>query len=231
MFDSVDPALFPDPAVVHFDATAGYVNGRYPSSAGILKRFPNLPHVSISVTSTGVADACDVEAGDLTPDQVPGWIDNYWNRRHALPVVYGSDPAIRTAVGSRPYLAWNANWTYKPHIDDGYQATQWTDPPAPQGTAPAGTLKGVDQTLMTDRFFYAIGGTVATTLTADDLAAIAKAVLETQFFKQPGNVDPTSLKINGEWEANQFKGINDKLDAILAAVKALPVPPTTFKAG
>lgn len=213
MFDSVDATMFPDPTKVPFDVTAGYVNGRWPSSSAIKARFPNLPHLSISVTSTGVADCCDVENSDLTADQVPAWVDNYWNRRLARPVVYcgnGDIAAVRTAMGSRPFWWWSAHWKVPrvAFIDPGADATQWND------TGPNG--EGVDQTLMSDAFYAAISGDNMALTQAD-----VDLILDAPITRQPGN-DPkstTSLRsVLAYFDAVE----GGSLDRILAAIKALP---------
>lgn len=68
MYDSVDVAAPPDSA----QAVAGYLDGQWPSYAGLVRRFPAALHVSISVTSHTLGLVDDVEAGDLEPAQVPG---------------------------------------------------------------------------------------------------------------------------------------------------------------
>lgn len=178
MFDSVEPTALPASG---FDATAGYVNGKYQSSAGLMSRFPYLPHLTISVFASGNARCLDVEPGDATVDEAPGWHDRQISLGQRLPIIYtgaSQAAALRAAMGSRTYLLWSAHWTYKSHICGpgtcGYpqaDATQWSDPQSGNG------LGNVDQTLMSDRFFSAIGGPpVATTLSTDDIAAIVAAV-------------------------------------------------------
>lgn len=64
------------------DIIAGYGNGRYAWSKEDWARFPHAQHARIDVNGSD-ADGCsilDVETGDATPAQAPGWI----RRRHAL---------------------------------------------------------------------------------------------------------------------------------------------------
>jgi hypothetical protein len=72
--------------------TAGYGNGIYKWSAADWARFPAVPHVTIDVNGSDPAGCgvLDVETGDATPAQAPGWA----KRRHQLhpgaypPVIY-----------------------------------------------------------------------------------------------------------------------------------------------
>ena len=156
MFDSVSAEAFPDSG---FDATAGYVAGRYPSSGPIKKRFPNLPHLTIAVTSKQDAQCLDVEPGDAIPEEAPGWFD----RAGTGDIIYsmaGWSSLVIAAMGERKFLLWSAHYTGRPHIcgpdSCGYpqaDATQWTDK-GPNG-------ENVDQSLISDRFYSAIGGKVA----------------------------------------------------------------------
>jgi hypothetical protein len=96
MYDAVTPANIPANAAM----VAGYVDGRYAWSAADWARFPNAVHVPIAVfptTNSGVV--LDVEQGDATPQQAPGWVQM---RRAAGvdPTVYCSEdawPAVRAA--------------------------------------------------------------------------------------------------------------------------------------
>ncbi len=70
-FDAVTPGNIPTSAV----GVAGYVDGRYRWSAADWARFPNAVHVPIAVfPSTNDGLVLDVETGDATPTQAPGWV-------------------------------------------------------------------------------------------------------------------------------------------------------------
>jgi hypothetical protein len=224
MFDSVDPAAFPDPAEVPFDVTAGYVNGRWPSSVGIKARFPDLPHLSIAVTVAADADCLDIEPGDATAEQAPAWLDRQYARGMARPVIYcgiSSIAAVRRAVGSRPFWWWSANWTRVPHIDPGADATQWDDK-GPNG-------ENVDQSQVSPAFYaYLQGDRMPRTLTDDDVKAIVDAVFARRFQKI-GSTDTTSL---GDLIVWSEPVVTAQADRVVKAVKAIPasvdppVPPT-----
>ena len=159
MYDSVTVGAIPQDGA----ATAGYVNGRYTNSAAMRSRFPHLPHVSIAVFASADAMCLDVEPGDATVAQAPGWCDRQHARGVDLPIIYTSASqvaSVRAAMGARRYLLWSAHYTGRAHICGagcGYpaaDATQWIDR-GPHG-------ENVDITLMSDRFYAAIsGGTVA----------------------------------------------------------------------
>jgi hypothetical protein len=54
---------------------AGYVDGRYAWSAADWQRFPHAVRVGIAVHAwTNQGDVLDVEQGDATPAQAPGWV-------------------------------------------------------------------------------------------------------------------------------------------------------------
>lgn len=83
MYDAVTPSNVPQNAQM----VAGYIDGNYQSYAGLVALFPNAVHVPIAVhASTNNGVVLDVETGDATPDQAPGWVTM---RRSA-----GVDPTV-----------------------------------------------------------------------------------------------------------------------------------------
>jgi hypothetical protein len=154
MFDSISASSFPAGG---FDATAGYLPGSgWPSSAAIRKRFPDKPHLTITTKAAYAAMCLDVEPRAATPAQAPGWFD----RADTGPVVYymaSWGAQVRAAMGSRDYIRWSAHYTGHPHIcgpgQCGYpqaDGTQWID------HGPGG--ENVDQSLINERFWKALGG-------------------------------------------------------------------------
>src|SRR5262245_1955739 len=97
MYDSVTAAHIPQNAQL----VAGYVNGRFTWSATDWARFPNAVKVRIA-TQANVNDGhvLDVEPGDATPEQAPGWVAMR-RRAGTDPTVYcnqlNSWPAVRQA--------------------------------------------------------------------------------------------------------------------------------------
>jgi hypothetical protein len=124
MYDGIN-ALAPGIAksFPHAAKVAGYVNGHYAWSQAQWNLFPRADHVTISVTAAANAgDVLDVEAGDATPGQTPGWIGMRKAAGLYRPTIYCSRaviPAVRAATGGyilgRDYDIWTADWTGAPH--------------------------------------------------------------------------------------------------------------------
>lgn len=223
MFDSIDANALPASG---FDAMAGYVNGKWQSAVPLLQRFPQKPLLTITVFASGNARCADVESGDLTVAEAPGWLDRQYQLGQKLPVLYTSASqmqALIDACGNRPFLRWSAHYsaTLGAHICGTggctyplADATQWTDH-GPNG-------ENVDQTLMSDHFFQAIGGTVARTLTDDDVKAVVDALFARRFNKVTNPTDTISLADLVVW--SEPVAIRET-GRVLDALKALPAPP------
>lgn len=155
MYDSIDLSQFPsDP-----EAVAGYVGGYWPTYNDLVKKYPNAHHLSVAVTASQRARCLDIEPGDATPSQAPGWYRDLAERSEGKPVLYASASTISEVVlamntagivrGS--YLLWSAHYSGKEHICSpggcGYpavDATQWTD---------KAHGRNLDQSLCSDAFF------------------------------------------------------------------------------
>lgn len=161
MLDSITPANLPAGA----DAYLGYVDGKFANYAEVKAKFPHAHILSLAVFPEHDADGCDCETGDLTPAQVPSWVNRQIRRGAWRPVVYASASVMpgvlahlhaanipRTSV-----RAWSAHYGAGKHICgpatcafpgvppcDG---TQWTD--NAKGT---GTSK-IDESLLVPGFF------------------------------------------------------------------------------
>jgi hypothetical protein len=128
MYDAVDIENIPADAAV----VAGYVGGDYPTFEQLAHQFPHARRISIAVNASEEADELDVENGDATPADAPGWI-----RRQPLirPSIYASldtMPAVTAAlhdagVDRSECLLRVADWTGTPHIPPGFNACQWTN--------------------------------------------------------------------------------------------------------
>jgi hypothetical protein len=71
MYDSVTASDIP----TNVSMVAGYISGRYKWKQGDWDRFPTTGRVQIATTANiDQGDVLDVERGDATPDQAPGWI-------------------------------------------------------------------------------------------------------------------------------------------------------------
>ncbi len=130
MHDSITAADIPRDAHI----VAGYVSGRYKWSPADWARFPNATKVRIA-TSAAVDDGhvLDVEPGDATPGEAPGWVQ--MRRRAGVdPTVYcnlGALPAVRAAFAAagvaQPHY-WVARYDNVPAVPAGAVAKQYCDP-------------------------------------------------------------------------------------------------------
>ena len=67
-----------------------YVNGWYRNYDECRARFPGATVLGISVLAANVGDVLDVELGDATPAQAPGWVAARRAAGHGGPIVYCS---------------------------------------------------------------------------------------------------------------------------------------------
>ena len=142
MYDDVNVSLIP----VSAEAVAGYVDGRWPTYAQLVKKFPHAKHfVSIAVFSSDNAEVLDIEPGDATIAQAVAWIKRQHARGEKRPVAYTSLAQAELLIQALDhagfkfgidYLLWTAHYSGKPHLCSkscglGFthvaHATQWTD--------------------------------------------------------------------------------------------------------
>lgn len=122
MFDSVTVAAIPKAA----EAVAGYVGGQWPTYQELVQRFPRAKHLSIAVSADESADCLDVEPGDATILQAPGWLKSSKAKAANThkPVLYtslGQAQALVAACAAAGiprsgYYLWTAHWTRVPHL-------------------------------------------------------------------------------------------------------------------
>ena len=135
MYDSVTAGDIPTNAKM----VAGYVSGKWKWSQSDWARFPNAVKVRIA-TQASVNDGVvlDVEPGDATPAQAPGWVTM---RRAAGvdPTVYcglTSLPAVQAAFTAahvaQPHY-WVARYDNSPTLPAGVVAKQYINPPTSGG--------------------------------------------------------------------------------------------------
>ncbi len=106
MYDSITAANIPTDAVM----VAGYLDGLYRWSASDWARFPNAVKVGIAVfATTNNGMVLDVEKGNATPQEAPGWVAK---RRAA-----GCDPSVYCSLDTQPALkaAFAAAGVAEPH--------------------------------------------------------------------------------------------------------------------
>lgn len=126
------------------DAYAAYVRTWTSSPAAVARRFPGKPVLAIATSASLDGDCLDIEAGDATPNQAPGWVLRQLLHGAARPCVYSSlstMPAILREFSAAGILraqvrVWAAHWTGKEHIcapgtcgsSVAADGTQWADP-------------------------------------------------------------------------------------------------------
>lgn len=131
LYDSVNPAAIPSTAAM----VAGYIDGMYAWRPADWARFPRAVQVRIAVfASTNAGHVLDIETGDATPVQAPGWVQK---RRAA-----GADPSVYCSMSLWPTVraAFAAAHVPEPHywvagypgggpiIPAGAVAHQYADP-------------------------------------------------------------------------------------------------------
>jgi hypothetical protein len=144
MFDSITPSTVPSFASTSADAVAGYIDGRWPDYAALEREFPAAHHLSIATNPNHDADCLDVENGDATVYQAPGWVRRQLHEGAQRPVVYCSisraplvlEQLAAAGIHRQQIRLWSAHYNGHEHIcapnTCGYNqviadATQWTD--------------------------------------------------------------------------------------------------------
>lgn len=120
MFDDVTVDLLP----AGYDAYAGYVDGIFENIAQIRARFPNAHILTIAVRASDVADALDVEAGDASNDEAPGWFRKSLAAGVTRPCLYTSasnadslvDVMTNAGIPRGAYRLWSAHYTNVAHL-------------------------------------------------------------------------------------------------------------------
>lgn len=240
MYDSVNPAAIPTSAQL----VAGYVSGRWTWTAGNWARFPNSVHVTIATAaSVNNGVVLDVEQGDATPAQAPGWVAT---RRAAGvdPTVYCSASTWASVVAAftnahipQPHYwiaAYPGGGPILPTLG-GIQAVahQYADPATSGGdydlSIVADHWPGVDQETdmqLSDTYVDWAGNTqtVEGTLNHLDqkLTDLHNTLLNLQKSRVPGSTVELPVVPDGVMDTNNFafqglQGIN----ALLAQVTAL----------
>lgn len=131
MFDTITLSTVPPNPLV----LAGYTAGYWPTYLPLVRSYPHAKVKSIAIAAGYYSDCLDIEPGDANPSQAGAW---YWaDRAHgfARPCEYASLstwPTIRyylarARVPRQAILEFDADYTYRQHLDAGFDATQWTD--------------------------------------------------------------------------------------------------------
>ncbi len=95
MADSIYPQNLPD----GWAAYLGYVDGEWPTAAAVRARFPAAKIVTLTVVGGhAVADGCDRESGDLSPDTAARWVSRRLAEGAQRPIVYASVSNVRAVL-------------------------------------------------------------------------------------------------------------------------------------
>lgn len=84
MYDSVTVDTVPDSP----QAVAGYTGGNWPTYGPLVQRFPNAKHLSIAVQAYMNGRALDVETGDATDADAPGWFNSHADKSEGKAILY-----------------------------------------------------------------------------------------------------------------------------------------------
>lgn len=120
MFDDVTVDLLP----AGYDAYAGYVDGIYANISQIRTRFPNAHILTIAVRSADIADALDIETGDATNADAPGWFKRALAAGVTKPALYTSasnvdalvEEMAAAGIARGVYRLWSAHYTNVAHL-------------------------------------------------------------------------------------------------------------------
>ena len=129
-YDAINPANVPASATL----VAGYGDGYWNDVAAFRRRFPHATVVEITVfASDDQGTVLDVETGDATPAQAPGWV----KKRRAAgvdPTIYcnaSTWPEVKAAFAAAkvaPPHYWIAHYDGVRVIPQGAVAKQYQDP-------------------------------------------------------------------------------------------------------
>ncbi|MBO0813624.1 MAG: hypothetical protein J2P30_00495 [Actinobacteria bacterium] len=146
------------------DALAGYVGGIFHTWPGIqqlAQRFLGLHLLSVAVNASQDAQCLDIEQGDATPAQAPGWVRRQHKRGIKRPVLYANASTMpevwaelrNAGIPRSGYRLWSAHYTTE-HIC-GPTTCAAPGVPAVDGTQFASSAWGhnIDRSLLHDSFF------------------------------------------------------------------------------
>jgi hypothetical protein len=150
-------------------AVAGYGDGSFTwTPAGWARFQPPIVPLSIVVSAANRGDVLDVENGDATPADCPGWADHFDRPGRRAPTIYCNRSTIdfvRQAMGPRRFDWWAATLDGTTAGTDGAVAVQW------KGEAQTGGH--YDESIILDPSWIGqTGGAVATNFTPEDRQAL-----------------------------------------------------------
>lgn len=221
MFDGVTPASVPAGAAIY----AGYVGGEWPSYAALAAAHPAALHVSIAVNADEDARVLDVESGDATPAQAPGWATAQRKGGNPYPVIYMDEanwPAVKAAFAGQGVAAplyWVAAYvkdpTKVPAIPAGAIAVQYYDYGGYDASVVADNWPGLDPDTEGDDM----------PLTPADVDLILDTPIARAGHTASGaEVGLTSLRNLVAWSDAGIQGTRDELTAVEGTIEKTTAP-------
>lgn len=130
-WDAVDVSQIP----AGTEYVAGYVNGHWPTVTELLQSFPSSHILTIAVNTAGRAMCLDIEPGDAVPSEASAWVRADQAAGFKRPCIYAPlslwqdiwSNLAQNGIDRSSVFEWSAHWTNVPHLDAGFDATQWTD--------------------------------------------------------------------------------------------------------
>ena len=140
MFDDISVSVLPTGGSY---AYAGYIDGAWPTFEELKRRFPRARLLDMAVFASGNATGLDIENGDATIAEAPGWFERQVSRGVYRPVLYieaSNMKALeqemsRARIARASYRLWIAHYANRAHVCApracGYglseaDGTQWT---------------------------------------------------------------------------------------------------------
>ena len=143
MYDSVNPGLIPG----NVRMVAGYMDGDYAWTKEDWGRFPGAEKVIITVRGSLTGNVADVENGDMTPEQAPGWINAKQQAGKRGATIYCNRATMSTVqhyCRGHAYYLWVADWTGVAHIIPGTVAVQYKTVPDTYDISSVSSQKWLD---------------------------------------------------------------------------------------
>lgn len=135
MLDTVDPGVIGRLASTSPTAVAGYDDGLYNDIAQLEREYPAHHHLSICVFAWDNGDCLDIENGDATPAEAPGWVRRQHARGESRPCLYANEstmPAVKfhldqAGIPRQSVRLWVAHYDGIAEVPAGYDAKQYSD--------------------------------------------------------------------------------------------------------
>lgn len=224
MYDSVDVSQIPAAAL----ACGGYRDGRWPTFQALSERFPHARLLSIAVSASTDADCLDIEQGDATPAQAPGWVKRQHARGIPRPCLYANAstmPAVLAALKAEGIprgmvRLWSAHYTVA-HIC-GPDTCAYPGVPACDGTQWTDRALGrnLDQSALLDDFFAPGAHVDEITHTADGKMSLVRIAQEAH--SQPSSVLRRTAVHDGRYAPELAQWLNAVFAGHLPATAPVP---------